>query len=73
MNKGRIVSHIRQEIAAYTRACERLLSKEGTLNEDERNLLDYYVRELSREFLSDQPTIRVRYTESVAVNPSSAT
>lgn len=67
------MSHVCQEIAAYTRACERLLSKEGTLTEDERNLLDYYVRELSREFLSDQPTIRARYTESVAVNPSSAT
>ena len=67
------MSHVCQEIAAYTRACERLLSKEGTLNEDERNLLDYYVRELSREFLSDQPTIRVRYNQSVAVNPSSAT
>ena len=67
------MSHVCQEVAAYTRACERLLSKEGTLNEDERNLLDYYVRELSREFLSDQPTIRVRYNQSVAVNPSSAT
>ena len=67
------MSHVCQEIAAYTRACERLLSKEGTLTEDERNLLDYYMRELSREFLSDQPTIRVRYPESVAVNPSSTT
>ena len=67
------MSHVCQEIAAYTHACERLLSKEGTLNEDERNLLDYYVRELSREFLSDRPTIRVRYTESVAVNPASNT
>jgi hypothetical protein len=35
------VSHGCQEIAAYTRACERLLCKEGTMNEDERNLLDY--------------------------------
>ena len=67
------MSHVCHEIAAYTRACERLLSKEGTLNEDERNLLEYYVKELSREFLSDQPTIRVRYTESVGVNPSSTT
>lgn len=67
------MSHVCQEIAAYTRACERLLSKEGTLNEDERNLLDYYVKELSREFLPDQPTIRVRYTESVAGNPASTT
>ena len=67
------MSHICQEIAAYTRACERLLSKEAALTDDERNLLDYYVRELSREFLSDQPTIRVRYTQSVTVNPSSTT
>ena len=65
------MSHVCQEIAAYTRACERLLSKEGTLNEDERSLLEYYVRELSQELLSGQPTIRVRYKESVAVNPSS--
>lgn len=67
------MSHVCQEIAAYTRACERLLSKEGTLNEDERSLLEYYVRELSQELLSGQPTIRVRFTESVAVNPSSTT
>lgn len=46
------MSHVCQEIAAYTRACERLLSKEGTLNEDERSLLEYCVRELSQEFLS---------------------
>ena len=42
---------IRQEITAFTRACERLLSQGGTLNEDERSLLEYYVNDLSREFL----------------------
>jgi len=63
---GPTVSQVCQEIAA---ACERLLSKEGTLTEDERNLLDDYLKELSREFLSDLPTIRARYTESLAVLP----
>ena len=56
---------IRQEIAAFTRACERLVSQEGTLNEDERSLLEYYVNDLSREFLSDKPTVQVRYDETV--------
>jgi hypothetical protein len=31
ITRWRIASHVCQEIAAYTRACERLLSKEGTL------------------------------------------
>ena len=56
---------IRQEIAAFTRACECLLSQEGTLNEDERSLLEYYVNDLSREFLSDKSTVQVRYDETV--------
>ena len=56
---------IRQEITAFTRACERLLSQEGTLNEDERSLLEYYVNDLSREFLSANPTVQVRYDEPV--------
>ena len=64
------MQHVCQEIAAYARACERLLSKEGLLTEDERSLLDYYVHELSREFLSDKPTVRLRYSETAAVKPS---
>ena len=49
---------LRQEILTYTRACEHLLSKEVTLTEDERSLLQYYVQELSREFPSDGKTMR---------------
>ena len=51
------MNHIRQgceEIAIYTRACERLLTKEGMLTEDERSLVEFYVNELSRELLSDK-------------------
>lgn len=65
------MNHVCQEIAVFSRACERLLSKEGTLTDDERSLLEYYVNELSREFLSDKPTVRLRYKESVVVEPSS--
>ena len=61
------MNHICIEVAAYTRACEQLLSKEGTLTEDERGLIEYYVNELSRELLSDKPTVRVRYKETVRV------
>jgi len=46
-----IVNHVCQEITDYVRACEHLLCKEGALTEDERGLLEYYVKELSREFL----------------------
>ena len=62
---------IRQEITAFTRACERLLSQEGTLNEDERSLLEYYVNDLSREFLSSKPTVRQAYNEPVGVKRAS--
>ena len=37
----------------------------------ERSLLEYYLNELSREFLSDKPTVRLRYRESVVVEPNS--
>jgi hypothetical protein len=60
------------EITTFSRACERLLSKEGALTEDERSLLEYYLNELSREFFSDQPTVRLRYRERVAAAPSPA-
>jgi hypothetical protein len=59
-----------QEIAAYTRACERLLSREGKLTDDERSLLEYYVNELSQEFLSDKPAVRLRYRETVTPSPT---
>ena len=65
------MNHLSVEITAFTRACERLLSQEGTLNEDERSLLEYYVNDLSREFLSDKPTLRTRSQESGASESSS--
>jgi hypothetical protein len=67
------MNHVCREIAAYCRACEGLLSKEGTLTEDERSLLEYYVNELLREYLSDQPSVRLPYNESASVTRSSAT
>jgi hypothetical protein len=67
------MNHVCREIAAYCRACEGLLSKEGTLTKDERSLLEYYVNELLREYLSDKPTVRLRYNESASITPSSAT
>ena len=54
---------IREEVSSITRACERLLSTDVTLTDDERSLLEYYMEELSREFFSDKPTVRLRYTE----------
>jgi hypothetical protein len=67
------MNHVCREIAAYCRACEGLLSKEGTLTEDERSLLEYYVNELLREYLSDQPSVRLPYNESASVTRSWAT
>jgi hypothetical protein len=54
---------IRHEVFSVTRACERLISTELTLTEDERNLLEYYMEELSREFFSDKPAVRLRFTD----------
>ena len=44
--------HIGEEVCAWTNGCERLLSTELVLTEDERSLLEYYLNELSRKFLS---------------------
>ena len=44
--------HIGEEVCAWTNGCERLLSAELVLTEDERSLLEYYLNELSRKFLS---------------------
>jgi len=60
-----------QEVAAYIRACEHLLCKEGMLTDDERSLIEYYVTELSGAFLSDKPTVRLPYNGTVAVKESS--
>jgi hypothetical protein len=66
------MNHVCQEIAAYTRACERLLSREEALTEDERSLLEYYVKELSREFLSDKPMVRRGDAETASIQRASA-
>ena len=58
---------VRPEVLAFTRACEDLLSIEIMVTEEERILLDYYVNELSREFLSDGPTVHIRMSEPAAV------
>ena len=44
--------HIGEEICAWTNGCERLLSTELALTDDERGLLEYYLNEVSRKFLS---------------------
>jgi hypothetical protein len=64
--------NLRKEVLAYTRACEHLLSLGGTLTDDERGLLDYYLKELSRKFLSDGSTVPVPSSETVGAMPTSA-
>ena len=64
--------NVRREFLVYTRACEHLLSIGGTLTEDERSLLDYYVKELSRNFLSDGPTVPAPSSETIGATPSPA-
>jgi hypothetical protein len=54
--------NLRREVLAYTRACEQLLSVDLKLSDDERSLLEYYLNELSREFLPEQPTRLQRLT-----------
>ena len=61
------MKNLRPEVLAFTRACEHLLSIEMTVTEEERIVLDYYVNELSREFLSDRPTLHIRMSEPAAV------
>jgi hypothetical protein len=46
--------NLRREVLAYTRACEQLLSVD----------LEYYLNELSREFLPEKPIVRVLNTDS---------
>jgi hypothetical protein len=47
-----------EEILFYSRACEHLLSTEGTLNDDESSLVAYYIQELSRKFGPSGPTLQ---------------
>jgi hypothetical protein len=58
-----MTTHICEEVFAVTRACERLLSTELKLTDDELSLLEYYMNELSREFFP-------RASERLAVKPS---
>ena len=51
------VLNLRPELLDFTRACERLLTKEVALTEDERDLLEYYVNDMAREFLRDRSTV----------------
>jgi hypothetical protein len=61
--------HIREEIFACTNGCERLLSTDLTLSEDERSLLEYYVNEVSQKFLSPAPS--TQYPMPFPSEPSS--
>ena len=45
------MNHVCREVTNYARACEHLLCKEEGLTEDERGLLEYYLKELSRKFI----------------------
>jgi hypothetical protein len=51
------MTQLSQQSLVYSRACEHLLSTEITLNDDERNLVEYYVKEVSRKFISLGPTM----------------
>ena len=64
--------NLRREFLGYTRAREQLLCIGGPITDDERGLLEYYVKELSREFLADSVTVQVPYNESAGVNRRSA-
>ena len=48
---------LRPILRAYSCACEHLLSIGHTLTPEERSFIEYYVNELSRELLSDNPTV----------------
>ena len=45
------------ELLAYTRGCERLLSYGSTLTEEERSLLEYYIKELSCRFMLNMASV----------------
>ena len=69
------MNHVCREITDYVRACEHLLCKEGTLTDDERGLLEYYVKELSRELLGSSSQVYStleRGKEAGAVQKSSS-
>lgn len=47
--------HIREEVFAYVHACEIFLSTELKLTDNERHLLEFYMSEVSRNFLPPAP------------------
>ena len=61
--------NLRQELLAYSRACEHVLSIKAELTDEERRLLEYYVNELSREVLSDKP---IQYDGTITAKSVSA-
>jgi hypothetical protein len=71
--KGWWCMNLRRELLTFSRSCEHLLSLDVKVTDEERSLVEYYVNELSRELLSDQPAVRLRYTETVTTNRASAT
>jgi hypothetical protein len=52
------MTQLSHEILALSRACERLLSIEVTLSNDERSLVEYYLQELSQKFASSGPAMQ---------------
>jgi hypothetical protein len=59
---------LRPILRAYASACEDLLSIGHTLADEERSFLEYYVKELSRDLLSNNPTVETVIAESHKVN-----
>ena len=52
------MTQLSQKTLAYSRACEHLLSREITLNDDESRLVEYYVQEVSLKFVSPRPAMQ---------------
>jgi hypothetical protein len=52
------MTQLSKDIIAYSRACERLLSTEVALNDEESRLVAYYFQELSRKVMFCGATIQ---------------
>ena len=61
-----------QDILVYSRACEHLLSTEVTLNDDETSLVEYYLQELSRKFVSPAPNMQTAAGPQSCTSPTCA-
>ena len=66
------MTQLSQDILVYSRACEHLLSTEVTLNDDETSLVEYYVHELSRKFVSPGPDYEKAAGQQSCTSPSCA-